>query len=73
MFEGRTSLEKLKREPDELAAYLFRNQSFPDGCYLMTGTGIVPDDAFTLRPGDLVSITVGSLPPLVNTVNEEIV
>jgi len=73
VFEGRTSLEELKREPDELAAYLFRNQSFPDGCYLMTGTGIVPDDAFTLRPGDLVSITVGSLPPLVNTVNEEIV
>ncbi len=70
-FEGRTSLEELKREPDELAAYLFRNQTFPEGCYLMTGTGIVPDDAFTLQAGDIVSITVGSLPPLVNTVNEE--
>lgn len=70
-FEGRTSLEELKREPDELAAYLFRNQTFPEGCYLMTGTGIVPDDAFTLQAGDIVSITVGSLPPLVNPVNEE--
>lgn len=70
-FEGRTSIEELKREPDELAAYLFRNQTFPEGCYLMTGTGIVPDDAFTLQAGDIVSITVGTLPPLVNPVNEE--
>lgn len=71
-FEGRTSLEELKREPEELAAYLFRSQTFPQGCYLMTGTGIVPEDSFTLRPGDIVSITVGSLPPLVNPVNEEV-
>lgn len=70
-FEGSTSLDELKREPEELAAYLFRNQTFPDGCYLMTGTGVVPDDSFTLRAGDIVSITVGSLPPLVNTINEE--
>lgn len=71
-FEGRTSIEELKREPDELARYLFRNQSFPDGCYLMTGTGIVPDDSFTLHPGDIVSISVGPLPPLVNTIKEDV-
>jgi 2-dehydro-3-deoxy-D-arabinonate dehydratase len=70
VFKGQTSLAELKRDPDELARYLFRNQTFPDGCYLMTGTGIVPDDSFTLQPDDIVSVTVGSLPPLVNTVLE---
>ena len=71
VFEGETTLAELKRKPEELAAYLFRDQSFPDGCFLMTGTGIVPDDSFTLRPGDEVSIRVGDLPPLVNTVEQE--
>ena len=69
-FQGETTLAELKRKPEELAAYLFRDQSFPDGCFLMTGTGIVPDDTFTLQPGDEVSIRIGDLPPLVNTVEQ---
>lgn len=72
IFTGRTSLEDLKRDPEELVGYLFRSQRFPDGCYLMTGTGIVPDDSFTLESGDVVSIAVGDLPPLVNTVEEAV-
>ncbi len=67
-FADETTLAELKRDPEELVSYLFRDQTFPHGCYLMTGTGIVPDDSFTLRPGDEVSIRIGDLPPLVNTV-----
>ncbi len=69
-FADETSLAELKRDPEELVSYLFRDQTFPQGCYLMTGTGIVPDDSFSLRPGDEVSIRIGDLPPLVNTVEQ---
>jgi len=54
--------------PDELAAYLFRELSFPAGAFLMTGTGIVPPDDFTLQLGDTVSITVESVGTLTNPV-----
>jgi 2-dehydro-3-deoxy-D-arabinonate dehydratase len=57
-FEGRCRLSDMKRTAGELVAYLFRDNSFPDGCYLLTGTGIVPPDDFTLRPGDEVRITI---------------
>ncbi len=70
VFADETTLAELKRDPEELVSYLFRDQTFPDGCYLMTGTGIVPDDSFSLRPGDEVSIRLGDLPPLVNTVEQ---
>ena len=49
------------RQFDELAAYLFRELSFPHGALLMTGTGIVPGDGFTLQSGDEVRITVGDV------------
>ena len=52
----------------ELAEFLFRDNSFPAGAYLMTGTGIVPPDSFTLRPGDEIRISVGPIGTLVNTV-----
>jgi 2-dehydro-3-deoxy-D-arabinonate dehydratase len=68
VFEGATSTARLKRTPDELAAYLFRELSFPAGAFLMTGTGIVPPDDFTLRSGDTVSITVESVGTLTNPV-----
>jgi 2-dehydro-3-deoxy-D-arabinonate dehydratase len=51
----------MKRRLEELAAYLFRELSFPAGVFLMTGTGIVPPEAFTLQPGDEVRVTVGDL------------
>jgi len=68
VFQGETSLAELKRKPEELVSYLYREQRFPDGAYLMTGTGIVPDDDFTLQSGDTVLIRVGTLPALTNTV-----
>jgi 2-dehydro-3-deoxy-D-arabinonate dehydratase len=71
VFNGDTTLEELKRSPEELVGYLVRDQRFPDGCMLMTGTGVVPDDSFTLEPGDVVRITLGDLAPLVNTVAQE--
>ena len=57
----------MKRKPEELAHYLYRNNSFPHGCFLFTGTGIVPPDSFTLKPGDEISITI---PPIGTLVNE---
>ena len=67
-FRGATTLEAMKREPVELVAYLFRENRFPAGALLMTGTGIVPPDEFTLAAGDVVSITIGGIGTLRNTV-----
>lgn len=58
-FQGDTSTSQMKRSFQELAGFLCRELSFPQGAYLMTGTGIVPPDDFTLQPGDVVSITIG--------------
>jgi 2-dehydro-3-deoxy-D-arabinonate dehydratase len=67
-FSGRTTLAQLKRRPDELVEWLFRDQSFPDGCFLLTGTGIVPGGDFTLEAGDVVSIEIDGIGRLVNPV-----
>ena len=50
-FSGTTTLAELKRNPATLVEYLFRDNSFPHGCFLLTGTGIVPPDSFTLQGG----------------------
>jgi 2-dehydro-3-deoxy-D-arabinonate dehydratase len=67
-FSGTTTLAEMKREPAVLAEYLYRENSFPFGCYLMTGTGIVPPDSFTLRGGDVIRITIEGIGLLVNVV-----
>ena len=67
-FCGSTSLSQLKRGYDELAGFLFRENDFPDGALLMTGTGIVPDHPFTLQAGDVVCITIDGIGTLENTV-----
>ena len=67
-FSGSTSLAELKREPQQLADYLFRSNSFPDGTFLMTGTGIVPDDEFTLSAGDVIRISIDGIGTLTNSV-----
>ena len=67
-FAGETTLAELKRDPKDLASYLFRDNSFPKGALLMTGTGIVPGDDFTLQSGDAVEITVDAIGTLRNTV-----
>ncbi len=67
-FSAATTLESLKREPASLVSYLYRNNSFPSGCFLLTGTGIVPPDAFTLQLGDEIRITIPPIGTLVNRV-----
>jgi 2-dehydro-3-deoxy-D-arabinonate dehydratase len=61
IFAGETSTANMKRSPEELAAWLGRELSFPHGALLMTGTGIVPGDDFSLQPGDHVRVSVGDL------------
>ncbi len=69
VFEGVTTLDRMKRSLTEIAAYLYRSNSFPVGCYLMTGTGIVPPDEFTLQVDDVVEISIDPIGTLVNTVS----
>ncbi len=61
VFEGETSTSKLKRSLEEMVRWLTRELSFPEGVFLMTGTGVVPPDDFSLRLGDKVRIEVGAL------------
>jgi 2-dehydro-3-deoxy-D-arabinonate dehydratase len=68
VFEGETSTAKIHRDLDELAAFLGRYNDFPYGAVLLTGTGIVPGDDFTLQDGDEVSITIQGIGTLTNPV-----
>ncbi len=61
VFNGDTATSNMKRTFPDLASYLGRELDFPNGVFLMTGTGIVPEDEFTLQAGDLIRITVGEL------------
>jgi 2-dehydro-3-deoxy-D-arabinonate dehydratase len=67
-FAGNTNLTQLKRTPESLVEFLFRDNSFPNGCVLLTGTGIVPPDDFTLKSGDEIRITIDSIGTLTNVV-----
>ena len=67
-FSGSTTLAELKRDPATLVEYLFRDNSFPFGTFLMTGTGIVPPDSFTLASGDRVRISIDPIGVLENEV-----
>jgi len=68
VFSGQTGVGRIKRRFDELAQFLFRSQTFPDGAVLLTGTGIVPPDDFTLQPGDLARINISGIGTLENPV-----
>jgi 2-dehydro-3-deoxy-D-arabinonate dehydratase len=68
MFEQQIAISQMKRGHDELVSWLLRELYFPKGCYMMTGTGMVPPDDFTLLPGDKVSISIGHIGTLNNTV-----
>jgi 2-dehydro-3-deoxy-D-arabinonate dehydratase len=67
-FAGETSVARMARRFDELIGWLGRDNRFPNGVILLTGTGIVPPDDFTLRAGDLVRITIDGIGTLVNPV-----
>lgn len=67
-FEGSVGIDQMKRTPKELVSFVFRECSFPHGCLIMTGTGIVPSHEFTLEPGDEVRISIGAIGTLINYV-----
>lgn len=67
-FEGATTLAQLSRTPESLVEWLGKENAFPDGALLLTGTGIVPPDEFTLKPGDAVSISITGIGTLSNPV-----
>ncbi len=68
VFSGATTISQIKRTFESLAEFLFRETSFPHGCFLMTGTGVVPPDQFTLQRGDEVRITIAPIGTLSNPV-----
>jgi 2-dehydro-3-deoxy-D-arabinonate dehydratase len=70
VFAGQSSIDQIKRSFTELIEYLFRSQTFPQGVVLLTGTGIVPPNEFTLLPGDLVRIHIAGIGTLENPVVE---
>ena len=68
IFSAETTLREMKRKLEELVEYLYRNHSFPNGCFLLTGTGIVPPDSFSLKIGDEIRITIPPIGTLINMV-----
>jgi 2-dehydro-3-deoxy-D-arabinonate dehydratase len=70
VFSGETAISKIKRPLQELADYLFLETSFPNGVMLMTGTGIVPPDEFTLQEEDRVEISIEGIGTLINHVKK---
>lgn len=68
VWEGSTSTSRMVRSCEELIDWLGRDNSFPDGVILLTGTGIVPPDEFSLQAGDLVRISISGIGTLVNPV-----
>ena len=68
-FTGDTTLAQMKRTPEELAAWLYRDQTFSHGAFLLTGTGVVPPDSFTLDKGDVIRIGIDGIGMLVNSVS----
>jgi len=67
-FNDTIAISQMKRTAEELTSFVYRESSFPYGCMIMTGTGIVPGNDFTLQSGDEISITIDNIGKLVNTV-----
>lgn len=67
-FEGSTAVSQMARTPEDLVSWLGRENHFPHGVLLLTGTGIVPPDAFSLSSGDMVDITIDGIGTLTNRV-----
>lgn len=70
IFEGSVGINQMKRTLEELVSFVFRECSFPNGCLIMTGTGIVPGNDFTLQPGDEIKISIDAIGTLVNYVSQ---
>jgi len=70
VFQGSIEINQIKRKFTELAAFLYRECSFPNGSFLMTGTGIIPPNEFTLQKDDEVRITIDAIGTLINVVDK---
>lgn len=68
VFKGTVTLAQMKRTTEELVSFVFREASFPHGCLIMTGTGIVPGSDFTLKSNDEITISIENIGTLINTV-----
>jgi len=68
MYQDETPISQMKRKHTELVEFLYRESSFPDGCFLMTGTCLVPPNSFTLQSADVIIITIEGIGQLQNTV-----
>jgi 2-dehydro-3-deoxy-D-arabinonate dehydratase len=68
VFSDTIAISQMKRSPEELASFVYRECSFPYGCLIMTGTGIVPSSDFTLKSNDEIRITIDGIGTLVNYV-----
>ena len=68
VFSGSGNTSLMKRKCDELNEWLHRSNDIPDGTTVMTGTGTIPPEEFTLQPGDEISITIQDIGTLVNEV-----
>lgn len=68
VFNDTIAVSQMKRTPQELVGFVFKECSFPSGCLIMTGTGIVPGSDFTLQSNDEISISIDGIGTLVNTV-----
>ncbi|MCC8426307.1 fumarylacetoacetate hydrolase family protein [Mucilaginibacter sp. UR6-11] len=68
VYTDKTPLSRMKRSLEELAGFLFRELTFPNGVYLMTGTCLVPPNDFTLQPLDVVEISIDGIGTLINTI-----
>jgi 2-dehydro-3-deoxy-D-arabinonate dehydratase len=68
LFSGETSTERMRRTFQELVDWLLRDNPVPAGSVLLTGTGLVPPDEFTLEPGHTVEISVPEIGTLTNPV-----
>ena len=67
-FRGKTGIDQMARSYENLISWLGRDNSFPHGAFLLTGTGIVPDSSFTLQPNDEVEISIDGIGTLVNPI-----
>src|SRR5579872_3520876 len=68
VFRGKTNVDQMKRSFEDLIEWLFKDNSFPDGVILLTGTGVVPPNEFSLAAGDVVSINIAGIGTLTNPV-----
>jgi 2-dehydro-3-deoxy-D-arabinonate dehydratase len=69
VFSDAVSIAQMKRSIEELVSFVYKECSFPHGCLIMTGTGIVPPNDFTLQSGDEIRIKIDNIGTLINTVH----